>query len=495
MGIFTNRAIESAMLLVVAWLIADVASAVLSMNSKDITRRQFVTTASAASVSAVGPSLFGATAALAAPMVRKDVAGMTATSSAIVSYRKAIKVMKALHESDPCSWTYQAAMHATTITPALPTWNKCQHGTNLFWPWHRMYLYWFERIVRKMSGDATWTLPFWNWTSNPQIPSMFRDDPTSDLYVKDRYTWMNGGASLSATAVSYSTAFTFTDFNLTDTSFEGTPHGAVHVGVGGWMSKVPTAAQDPIFFLHHCNVDRLWDLWLAQGGGRTDPLSDATWTGAKFTFFDENCKEVVMSTCDVLSAANQLGYKYEGEPPQIVQSCAVPNSKALIVLAQLPLLEAPGTPVELGDDPVTVQFDVKATSDRLLSTARAKADALLLVLEGVEAETQPGVVWEVYVGAPTGAELHNPASPYYVGTLALFGAGIRDEAHHEFKPARFVFPISRAIAAAVRAQTGELSVMFVPTGAFVEGKHSKPPVAAKVHIGKASIVVNQQRAQ
>jgi len=37
-------------------------------------------------------------------------------------------------------------------------------GLDFFFSWHRMYLYWFERIVRRMSGDDTWALPYWNWT-------------------------------------------------------------------------------------------------------------------------------------------------------------------------------------------------------------------------------------------------------------------------------------------------------------------------------------------
>jgi tyrosinase len=46
---------------------------------------------------------------------------------------------------------------------------------------------------------------------------------------------------------------------------EVSPHGGVHVGVGGWMSDFNTAARDPVFWLHHSNIDRLWEAWLALG--------------------------------------------------------------------------------------------------------------------------------------------------------------------------------------------------------------------------------------
>ena len=49
---------------------------------------------------------------------------------------------------------------------------------------------------------------------------------------------------------------------------EGNPHGHVHDMVGGDMGEVPTAAADPIFWVHHCHIDRLWAAWINAGAGR-----------------------------------------------------------------------------------------------------------------------------------------------------------------------------------------------------------------------------------
>lgn len=65
-----------------------------------------------------------------------------------------------------------------------------------------------------------------------------------------------------------------------------------------WGS-VSTAAQDPIFYLHHSNVDRLWDLWLAQGGVRPDPVIDSCWTGKTYSFFNEHGRAIRMNTCEI----------------------------------------------------------------------------------------------------------------------------------------------------------------------------------------------------
>ena len=41
-------------------------------------------------------------------------------------------------------------------------------------------------------------------------------------------------------------------------------HNRVHIYIGGTMLSVPQASNDPIFFLHHCNIDRLYEEWLDQ---------------------------------------------------------------------------------------------------------------------------------------------------------------------------------------------------------------------------------------
>src|SRR6185369_7997531 len=351
------------------------------MRRHTMTRRQFLRTAgTAAGVAVLGPTLLGCHChhrlhcpmVPPTPFVRRDIGGLTADDRILVSYRKAIKAMQALPVSDPRSWAYQAAIHGTTATPVLTAWNTCQHGTDVFWSWHRMYLYWFERIVRKMSGDSCWTLPYWNWTAatERQLPAVFRDT-ASELYTAQRRPEINSGAgSLPAFHVDYTTAFTFTDFVDASASLEGTPHGAVHVDVGGWMGWVPTAAQDPIFYLHHCNIDRLWNLWLAQGGGRTDPLTDATWKSTTFTFFDENGAQVTMTSCDVLRAAQQLHYTYEGEPPQIEETCA-PVGPKLVRAKRETLVRLPNPPIVLGGSPVTVDLDVGKRRARLAAAAKS----------------------------------------------------------------------------------------------------------------------------
>lgn len=464
------------------------------------TRRRFLTTASAASATVLGASLFNLESVLAGPpVVRRDIGGLKGTDPIIVSYRKAIKAMRALSSNNPLSWEYQAAIHGTHLSPPPPgaPWNTCEHGTDYFWSWHRMYLYWFERIIRKMSGDSTWALPYWNWTSPSErkLPPMFRNTG-SDLYTVNRDPAMNSGAgSLPAGDVSYSSSFVLTNFFSANGLIQGTPHGAVHVDVGGasgWMADINAAAQDPIFYLHHSNMDRLWNLWLAQGGGRTDPLGSAAWKSKTHKFVDETGSFVTMTACDVLRCAQQLNYTYEGEPPEVNEYCKLKIPFPIILEVKV-LLQLPGPPVELGPQPVSVPVDISKIREQVRPMIENQNQTVLLVLEDIVAETQPGVVWEVYLGTTPNAA-GDTESPQFVGNIALFGQGIRNQLHGgEFMPGRFAFPINRALLTALQQNQQKLQVTFAPHGLLIDDKPSEPKPAAPVRVGRFSISVQTER--
>ena len=59
----------------------------------------------------------------------------------------------------------------------------------------------------------------------------------------------------------------------------------MHGAVGGWMGRFNTAGLDPLFWLHHCNIDRLWSVWLAMDSNHTNP-ADTAWSGMSFDYHD-----------------------------------------------------------------------------------------------------------------------------------------------------------------------------------------------------------------
>lgn len=456
-------------------------------------RRDVLRTGAAALLGAMSQPFTGIPALAdyaAGPTVRRNAFTMTENDPILRGYRRAIGAMRALPTNNPCSWTYQAAIHGTTLTPVQTAWNTCHTDARFFWSWHRMYLYWFERIVRKYSAMYDWAIPYWDW-ANPaqrQLPPAFRV-VGSALHDPSRNAAMNNGTGSISTSLGTAVANTnlLLDFYNAQSGING-PHGSVHGAVSGNMCCVVSAAQDPIFWAHHSNVDRQWNLWLAQGGGRSSPVGDATWRNTSFTFFNECCQQVKMTGCEVLRAAKQLSYTYEEEPTQVEQYCPRiwdPRIFDIVVIARFP------KPFTLSKQPVTRPLyaeaaDRKAVAARLSEIARAPEQTAVLQVKGVEAKTEPGAVWEVYVG-PTGLK-PNPESPYFVGVLGLFGAGVKTRREH-YHPAEFVYPIDKAITAA--GDAARLEVTFVPvSGVVVKGRALPAQVRADVTVAEISIVVD-----
>jgi tyrosinase len=458
--------------------------------SSQLTRRDFLATTSAVIPATMwGRTTLGRTTLHGYPppagtFLRQDIGTLLESSPVIVGYRAAITAMQALPYTNPCSWQYQAAIHGTTLPYNLLAWNTCRHGDNFFWSWHRMYLYWWEKIIRNMSGDPSWALPYWNWSnlSERQLPYMFRD-PVSELYHANRGSgWNTGTAALSTSDVDTFAGFAYPDFSSAQAQLQSVPHNQVHGMIGGDMGSVPTAALDPIFYLHHANMDRLWDAWLAQGG-RSDPVSDSSWTNqGPFTFFDENCNQVKMTACEILRAAQQLNYTYEYECPQVNDSCDL-FCVYCITLGYYSISILDIQPFNLGSGTVVVPIGV--LSDQYWQAVQ-NSDFLTLQINKVQALQQPGASWEVYVGLPLGVEPY-PESQYYVGSVVLFGVGVHGE-HGGF--ANFNLVINRAVLGTQKG--APLSLTFVPHGPLIDGKPSHPKVRATVNVGSVSIAIGTE---
>jgi len=187
----------------------------------------------------------------------------------------------------------------------LPFPIHCKHSPRdgvdlLFLPWHRAYLYFFERALQDIDGDVS--IPWWDWTSDRAhsegLPPLLDDRETSggdeNPFLGSVVDWepnlrravraaipgliTAAGRTLrdpeapdelprAATMNNILQATTFSDFS---NRLENV-HGAFHVWMGGAMSQVPAAAYDPVFWVHHCTVDRYWYLWQMSDVGRDPP--------------------------------------------------------------------------------------------------------------------------------------------------------------------------------------------------------------------------------
>ncbi|RKO83992.1 hypothetical protein BDK51DRAFT_31294 [Blyttiomyces helicus] len=79
------------------------------------------------------------------------------------------------------------------------------------------------------------------------------------------------GAQFSPVEISWLTQTT--DYDQFRQNLENHPHNYLHMAIGGDMAQPPLSVNDPIFFLHHSNIDRLWNKWQQDFPGSADTYS------------------------------------------------------------------------------------------------------------------------------------------------------------------------------------------------------------------------------
>lgn len=363
----------------------------------------------------------------AALLIRKNIYSLSAAE--IASIKTGIAVMKALPLTNPTSWQYQAAIHGTTLANNLAQWNSCQHGTDFFYSWHRMYLYFFERILRAKSGNPNLTLPYWDYQSNPALPPAYRTPVTGNtLYDPTRNNSINtGGALPNGPMTSITSIMTndlhFLDFNM---DIQG-PHGSIHGAIGGNMGAVNKAALDPCFWLHHTNIDRLWQKWLTMCNGRANPIGNAPWMTHVYTFFDDNGQAINMTGSQVLNTASQLNYKYDlpaTSPCLVVTPHIIWLNKSYVLLNIVPTITSKTTAsfkvsFKGASTEILNSFIKKEERNKFNFSTSPSSDKLLLKIDEIKIAKMPEGVIEVYVNLLPGQK---PISKdkSFAGVLDLF---------------------------------------------------------------------------
>ena len=271
---------------------------------------------------------------MASLTLRKNVDSLTAAELQALrtAYQKAQQIM------DNRGYNYYSGLHG------IPNWYCWHHeqnrrsnvNANLFLPWHRAYLYFFERALtdalRRARDDqaVAVSLPWWDWTSSSAhtdgLPAGYLADPgTGDNPLAAGPVTLDD-ADLAAvrdnlpgaitdgpnpvtlrdpdvpdelprtqTVTRALNSTTFSDFSAIAESI----HNGVHGWAGGAMSAVPIAAYDPVFWAHHSMIDRLWYLWQVKHGVDNIPPS----------YLNRTLAPWALTVKDVLDI-RRLGYSY-----------------------------------------------------------------------------------------------------------------------------------------------------------------------------------------
>jgi tyrosinase len=391
--------------------------------------------------------------------IRLDIAGLTLGDPAkaetqewhpvLDTYARGVALMRDLDDDDPRSWTWAANTHGIAPgTPTRPTWAQCAHGSVFFLPWHRAYLAWFEQTIRDLTGVDDWAVPYWDYSlpgdvSDRSLPVEFgvetrvvggkvvenplfsggRNDsaiPTQDIDIV-------GALSERRFVRSFQRGFGGVDPDVANGLVEMEPHNFVHVDIGGLMESPSTAGRDPIFWLHHANIDRLWEVWRGLAGSiaLTDPGAASTllvtqWRSAIFVFGDPGSPSTY--AMDDIEDPDALGYSYESIDLPDDLATAIEQNRGVTALAR-------GADAvdetEPGWEPVAAAFDVPSGEDRDIpiaggagAFAAARLDrspsGLLIELGGVRA-TDPHAVYVVDVRSGPRGEAHR------AGRFSTFG--------------------------------------------------------------------------
>lgn len=452
--------------------------------------------------------------------------------------------------------------------------NQCQHQSWYFLPWHRGYLLALENVLRREIGllggpHETWALPYWSYFATGQniLPPAFQSANWPDgqgdnpLFVQQRWGPMGGTSAYDIGADTNLTPMndpSFTGpgggggvgFGGPETGFswsgneiggiEHDPHNFVHGLIGGAspteeypsppfppgipldgvMSHPRTAALDPIFYLHHCNMDRLWESWnkFPLGKPTADPSdwqnpSNPKWLDGpasigerEFAMPNPDGSKWVYTPIEMRDIA-ALGYTYDDLTPGVrTPGVTVAERMGNLGIAAGRVVAAGGLTVpsqnrvemigaSIGGLSLAGSNSVRSVvrtepdargrvmrSLRGLGPTSATPDRVFLNLENVTALSD-ATMFRVYVGGAVGADPVGDKD-YLAGTVALFGVSQASDpaGGHAGNGITYTLEITRIVDKLHLSDTfdvNELSVYLVP--------FENIPEAAKVRIGRISI--------
>ncbi len=319
------------------------------MINKRNTLKTIVAAGAITSFSGLVPGLWQAVAATAL-RTRRCVNTMALDDPDLATYRDFVGIMRSRSPNSRVSWVGFANQHGDANN-----FKYCPHGDWYFLPWHRGFVEMYEKAAASLTSNPGFAMPYWDWTALRELPAAFTD-PTykgkpNPLYVPgkgDPSTLRNpltGDYALTDELVGPDVIrriYEETNYEAFGTSrsvdrsnkqkpivqnnldpkwvpmgggnqgiLESTPHNNVHNNIGAFMPN-SNSPRDPIFMMHHGNIDRIWASWNALGRQNS---TDQLWLNMPFTnnYIAPNGKFYTKKVSDLLSTT-ALGYTYDNMP-------------------------------------------------------------------------------------------------------------------------------------------------------------------------------------
>lgn len=431
------------------------------------------------------------------------------------SFLNAIASMrKNTRSSSPGSLQYWANVHQ----------NYCPHGSPYFLSWHRGYLYYFEQQLRVASGDPSLNLPYWDYYSYSRMPTEFTDSSAGNpLYLARTGTNVYNALTLWPFGPEvYNFQRGTTD--AFEVRIETAPHNPVHDLIGGIMSTMQSPL-DPIFFLHHANIDRLTHAWaLPDGKGIPDSANPYSSTNSSPYWAGSNTYATNLTMARYLTLIpTWLGYDYASDTVPIVLPPMAVSAQASgfrlpaglhLPSPQRPPFRAvervPGRVVsatrrslsgaaKLGFDEtsfsVQLSLNKKDASELDMLIARRRAGkpresqalpaSAKLVIDNptlTEAGRLGGYYYALYVNMPSVLDSNKAHDMSFLGTLGAFQ--IASASHHG--PARLEFDIADLLVKQQFADPANIALSWVR----VDG--DAPPRGQTINVQEARVELSYE---
>jgi tyrosinase len=393
-----------------------------------------------------------------------------------------------------------------------------------------MFLAYFEQIVQAaitaLGGPDHWALPYWNYSdaANPNarrlplaftLPTLPNGDP-NPLRIDERLRGNDNAIVATSNQVNLSSALSEPNFHAASvgglagfggaqTGFmhsgglgapigklENTPHGSMHVAVGRFMGAFNTAGLDPLFWLHHANIDRLWVVWRERNPQHLDPSLVQWLTGASFSLHDAQGRDVSHTASEVVDTlAIPLEYQYDDVADPIGLVGAAPPAARRATMAQPPeMVGASEAPIALTGGEATTRLAVSAPTGPAVLGATSEPPTVHLNIENVTG-LESDSTYAVYLNVPDG-ERPEDHPERFAGLVPMFGVpeATRGDANRPGDGLTFSLEITGVVR---RLESGgewadELRVTFVPEGMPVArpaGIASAAP--APITVGRVSL--------
>lgn len=493
-----------------------------------MTKREVLLHGSIIGAGVIASSLPGMTAlAQGLPPQRRSLQGLAWNDPIVATYRDAVGIMKQTPDSQQFSWVKLASIHGSDPD----TYHFCPHGNWYFLPWHRAYIAMYERVIRHLMKNDAFALPFWDWTANPLMPEVFLKPKTPDgktnwLYNADRNwerTWpptepMPAENVGPAVLKSILAATEYEEFGtsrpqgqnsldpswITDGSgaqgvLEGNAHNNVHNNIGGWMPSA-SSPRDPIFFMHHSNIDRIWAVWNLNNPNSKERL----WTDMQFAenFYNIDGSFWSPKVSDLYVPEN-LGYTYGlselvATAPASSGKVVALRNKLTAVFAEphlkdvsaagIATVTVANTETAKPNQPLEIALKVPEQAMKAISRLptlgsgvdvmnfaaaqeRAASGTRAIVFLRDVAVTQPQeTMYRVFVDRDDLSASTPITDPHYVGTFGIFSHG----SHSQHAAPSFAIDLTSAlqrIYGSGREATGQIRLQIIP----VAGGRGKEP--------------------